>query len=205
VAHRRVLDLARVDQALGGAEHRRQGDLHLEPAVVVLEHGLGHQAARPLRRTHRVRAPRRDDELLDAGGEGAVEQLRDLRADLTRVGVDRVAAHEHQVELGAALGLEQVDRRREGPRGRQRVGAGERGVAHQHARVGTEGDGFAQDVLGRRRSHRDDGARPAAGGREGHPLGHRPPAVRAHLEIEALTGETTVGTQAQLLEHRDSA
>ena len=56
--------------------------------------------------------------------ERQVEELGDLRADLAGVGVDRVAAAQHEVERALVL-----ERRGQGPRGRQRVGAGERGVA----------------------------------------------------------------------------
>ena len=79
--------LGRIAQALRGREHDRQRSLDRAVAVVRLEPG-----AEPGPSTL---------ELPDAGREREAEELGDLRADLTGVGVQRVQAAEHQVERAA--------------------------------------------------------------------------------------------------------
>ncbi len=76
--------LARVDQALGTGQDGGQGHGGVDPLVVVLQTDL-HLTLAQL-------------ELPDPGGEGQVEELGQLRADLAGVGVDGVAAHQHEVE-----------------------------------------------------------------------------------------------------------
>ena len=82
-----VLDLAGVDESLGRTEHGGQGHGGLQPGVVLL-------AADP----HEIG---RDVELevLHAGGEGQVEQLGQLGADLAGLGVDRVAPDQDQAQV----------------------------------------------------------------------------------------------------------
>ncbi len=96
-----------------------------------------------------------DGEVAHAGEEREVEQLRELGADLAGVGVDRVAAGEHEVERAFVF-----ERGGERGRGGERVGAGERGVGDEHAvdvDVAREApcDRLAQRVVGGRRAERE--------------------------------------------------
>ena len=98
-----------------------------------------------------------DREVADAGEEREVEQLGELGTDLAGVGVDRVAAGEHEVERAFAR-----ERGGERLRGRERVGAGERGVGDVHAvdvdaAIESPRDRLAQRVVGGRRSEREHG------------------------------------------------
>ena len=98
-----------------------------------------------------------DREVADAGEERQVEQLGELGADLAGVGVDRVAARRAR----GRTGLRARARRPSALRGGQRVGAGERGVGHEHAvdvdvALESPRDRLAQRVLGRRRPERDE-------------------------------------------------
>ena len=70
----------------------------------------------------------REREVAGAGDEGEPEQLGELGADLAGVGVDRVAAGEHEVEAA-----EVVDGGGERTRGGEGVGAGERRVGDEDA------------------------------------------------------------------------
>ena len=135
---------------------------------------------------------------------GKVEQLGQLGPDLAGVGVERVAAHEDQVERPFA-----IDRGLERGGGCERVAAGERRVGDEHAvdlDVAFEAprDRLAQRVFGRRRAerdHRDRRARTLGGELAG--LAHRSPAVRVELELDAVAHEPTVGSELHLLEARD--
>ena len=88
-AARRV-DLRRIAQPLGAREHRGQLDLGLQPTVVVLAARVD-DVASPV-----------DREVAHAGEERQVEQLGELGTDLAGVGVDRVAAGEHEIERPVA-------------------------------------------------------------------------------------------------------
>ena len=185
------IDLGRIDEALRAREDRGQLHLGLHPAVVV----LAARARRAVPSIERWRTPLRN---------GKVAQLGELGADLTGVGVDRVAAGEHEVERAVVC-----ERGRERLRGGERVGTGERGVGDEHAvdvdvAVEAPRDRFAQRVLGGRRPERDDGdVRARARRRELDGLTHRAPAVRVELEVDAVAPEPPVGAELHLLELRD--
>ena len=108
------IDLARVDEALGRREHRREVDAQLDPAVVVL--------------AAQVERPVVEREVPHAGRERQAEQLGQLRADLARVGVDGVPAREDEIERALV-----ANRRGERRGGGERVGAGEGPIGDQHA------------------------------------------------------------------------
>ena len=135
---------------------------------------------------------------------GQVEQLGELGTDLAGVGIDRVAAREHEVERALAR-----ERGGERLRGRERVGARERGVGHVHAGdvdVASRAprDRFAQRVVRGRRSEREHGdARARALRRELARLGDRAPAVRVHLELDAVAAQAAVFVELHLVELRD--
>ena len=138
------VDLRRVGQAFGAGEDRREPDLGLQPAVVVLAAGVDAIAF--------------DREVAHAREEREVEQLGQLRSDLAGVGVDRVAAGQHEIE---GTGSRQRGRKR--ACGRERVGPGERDIGDVHAgdvdpALEPPRDRFAQRVVGGRwpeRQHRD--------------------------------------------------
>ena len=137
-AARRV-HLAGVAEALGHREHRGQRQLHLLCPVVVLE----------------LEAPDRAQVLqaADPAGEGEVEQLGQLGADLSGLPVDGVAAEEDEIE-----GAGGPQHGGEGARRGQGVGARERRVADVQPGVGAPGHRLAQDVLGARWPERHHGA-----------------------------------------------
>ncbi len=105
-------DLGRVDQSLGAREDRGQADLGLEPAVVVLA-TRGDEIAV-------------DREVSHPAQERQVAHVRELWRDLTGVGVDGVAAGEHEIERTLLP-----------ERGRERLCGGE-GVGSSERRVGDE-------------------------------------------------------------------
>ncbi len=154
-----------------------------------------------------------DVEVTDAGEEGEVEQLGELGADLAGVGVHRVATDEDEVERADVF-----ERGGERPCRGQRVGAGERGVGHEHAVGGDVAfdrprQRLAQHVLGRGRSEGHEGhgvVRAVVAGavsgerlRELDRLRDRTPAVWVHLEVEAVALQPPVGAELHLLERRD--
>ena len=144
-----------------------------------------------------------EGEVAGAGDERQPEELGELGADLAGVGVDRVAAREHEVEPAEVL-----DRAGERARGGEGVGAGERGIGDEDAAavdvaVDAPRDGLAERVLGGRRTERDDRDRAAVLGRDGHGLRDGAPAVRAHLELEPVAHEPAVGTERHALERGD--
>ena len=171
-------DLAGLAQPLGHREDGRQLDLDLLHAVVQLEL-QAEPAAKVL-------------ESLHAAGEGQAEELGQLRTDLARLAVERVATHQHEV-VGAAP----FQRGGQRPGRGQGVRTGEGLVADVEPAIGAPGDRLAQDVLG---AGRPEGERRAAASRlagERHAMGHGPAAVGVHLELEP------VAHQAALLEaHR---
>ena len=136
--------------------------------------------------------------------ERQVEQRRDFRPDLAGVGVDRVAAGEHEIERALAS-----ERRRQRFRRREGVGAGERSVGHVHAldvdvALEAPGDRLSQRVVGGGRPEREhDDARPQPFGRELDRLADRAPAVRIHLGLDAVAAQTSVGSELHLLELRN--
>ena len=158
------VDLARVDQPLGRRQHRREPEVGLDEAVVVLAPDVQDRGA------GRVV----DVEVAHTGREREVEELGQLGPDLAGVGVDRVPPDEDEVER-AGVGQRGGERagRREG------VGAGERGVGDQHpvhldAALGRPRDRLAQRVLGGWRAEREDGAGPAVlGGERARPARQR--------------------------------
>ena len=83
----------------------------------------------------------------DPAGEGEVEQLGQLGADLSGLPVDGVAAEEDEVERPGG-----AQRGGQGARRGQGVGARERRVADVQPGVGAPGHRLAQDVLGARRA-----------------------------------------------------
>ena len=83
------IDLGRLGQPFCGRDDRRKLHDPLALAVVLLAQHLELALA--------------EIEPLDAGGERQVEQLRHFRPDLAGVGVDGVAAGEHEVERPFAL------------------------------------------------------------------------------------------------------
>ena len=145
-----------------------------------------------------------DREVAHSGEERKIAQLRELGADLTGVGVDRVTPGEHEIEraLVSECG-------RECSRRRQRVRAGEGGVGDEHAvdvdrSRETPRDRLAQRVLGGRRSERDHRhARAGAYRRELDGLADRAAAVRVELEVDAVASQPSVGAELHLLEARD--
>ena len=120
----------------------------------------------------------------DAPGEGEVEQLGQLRADLAGLPVDGVAAEEDQVE---GPGVPQDGGQRTGRR--QGVRAGESGVAGVEPGVGAPGHGLAQDVLRARWPERHHGAGPAGVAGQRDALGHGAAAVGVHLDADARADE----------------
>ena len=131
------VDLAGVDEPLGGGDDRRQVDADLRPAVVVLgadvERGAG------------------EGEVPRAGDEGESEQLRELGADLPGVGVDGVAAGEHEIEA-----TEMLEGRGERARRGEGVGTGERQVGDEHAPA-VDARSVPHATASRRVSSADDG------------------------------------------------
>jgi hypothetical protein len=161
-----------VAQALRGREHDRQRALDRAVAVVGLEPGAEVGAV--------------ELELSDAGREREAQELGDLRADLSRVGVQGVQAAQHQVER--AFGR---DRGGEGPSGGERVGAGEAGVAEVHAAGRAAGEHLPEGLGRGRWAHREHDDLAVRSG-ELDRLGVGPAAERADLELDALPHQATV-------------
>ncbi len=183
------IDLARVDEALGRRDDRGEREPGLHPAVVVLAAQVERAVV--------------EREVADRRREGQVEELGELRPHLAGVGVDGVAAGDHEVE-----GPDGPERAGERGRGGEGVGARERFIAHEDAAgadaaVEAPGDRLPEGVLGRLGAERDDGDRAAVGRGEVDRLGDGAPAVRVHLELEPVAHEPAVGTQRHGLELRD--
>ena len=116
----------------------------------------------------------------DPAGEGEVEQLGQLGADLPGLPVDGITPEKDEVErAGGAQNGGESARRGQG------VGAREGSVAGVQTRVGAPGHRLAQDILGARWAQRHHGARAPGVAGERDPLGHRPAAVRVHLDADA--------------------
>ena len=177
------LHLAGVAEPFGHREHRRQRDLDLLHAVVVLELEAQERAA-VFEPAHPAR-------------EGEVEQRRHLGPDLTRLAVDGVAAEQDEVE-----GAGDAQRGRQGPRRGERVGSGEHRVGHVQPGGGTPGHPLAQDVLRTGGPERHDRARAARGLRQRDPLGHGAAAVRVHLEVDVVADQSPL-LEAERLGQRD--
>ncbi len=182
--------LAGVDEPFRARGHDGQIDLELGPAVVVFApemQGLALHA-----------------QVAHTGRERQVEQLGQLRADLAGVGVDGVAAEEHEVERSLVL-----DRCRERARRREGVGTGERGIGDEHSLDGdcvlrAPRDGLTQHVLrgGRaEREHRDHAVADRSGQLDR--LRDGAAAVGVHLEVEAVALQPPVRAELQLREGRD--
>ena len=177
-------DLGGFAQSLG---HRQEGgkrDLHFLPSVIVLE-GQGQDLTF-------------DAHFTDARGKGQSGQLRDLGPDLAGVPIERVATDQDEVEPTLAL-----EGRGQGARRGQGVRAAERRIAQVDAPVRPPGDRFTQDVLRRRRTQREDGARPTALPGPFDPLGDGPPAVGVHFELDPVADEPPVLPQRHRLPHRN--
>ena len=137
-------------------------------------------------------------ELAYAGREGQAQELRDLRRYLPRVGIDRVASEQDQVEPA-----EHLDGSGERLGGGPRVAARERRVGDVYPVIGAERDGFAEHVLCARWAQCDDGERAAAGARQLGPLGHRAAAVVVHVQLEPVALQATIGAEGERFDLRD--
>ena len=131
------VDLARLDQSLGACEQGREGDLGIDPAIVVLAAGLH---LRPI-----------EAQLPDAGQQRDPKQFGQFRRDLTRLGVDRVPTGEDEVERA-----DEAQGGGQSPGGGQGVGSGEGGVADEDpvdvdAPIQAPGDRFPEGVFRGRR------------------------------------------------------
>ena len=101
-----------------------------------------------------------DREVPNTGQEGEVEQLGELGADLAGVGVDRIAAGQHEIEPCSLLRGLVLERGRERLGRRECVGSCERDVGDVHAvdvhvLVEAPRDRLAQRVVGRGRAQRE--------------------------------------------------
>ena len=172
-------------------KHRGQLDLGLHPAVVVL--------------AARVDACAVDREVAHAGEERQVEQLGELGADLAGVGVDRVAAGEHEVERALA---------RRGPRPAPCAVASVSEPANAASVTCTPSMSTSRSrphaIASRNVSSAAGGpsvntvdARAGAFGRELDGLAHRAAAVRVHLGFDAVAAQPSVGSELHLLELRN--
>ena len=187
VLHRRALlgtGLGRGAEPLGHGQDGGQGALPMEPAVVMF-------------------APRADPSMVNLefahpAEERQVEKLGQGGADLSRIGVDRIAPGEDQIERPLPRqGGGQAARRG------QAVGAGEGGIADQHAAVGAPGDGLAQHLPGALRPEAEGGAAAAGCARQLDPLGHRAPAIGVEIELDPIPLQAPVGGHGHGLEARD--
>ena len=138
-------------------------------------------------------------ELLHPGGEGEVEQLGQLGADLAGLGVDRVAAARGSGRTVAAAPI---------------AAASARAVASESlpAKAGslTSTASSAPKASASRSTssadggpEREDGAGAAGLAGQQHALGHRPAAVGAHLEGDAVALEPAVRADLHDLELGD--
>src|SRR5712692_11605217 len=103
----------RLGEALGAVHERRHRAFDLVPSLIALALGLERAAL--------------DLEFARAGYLRDSEQLSDLRPDLAGLRVERIFAHQDQVERLA------FEPHRERPRGRQRVRAGEGAILEMDA------------------------------------------------------------------------
>ena len=180
----RVLDLARVAEPFGARHDGREVDLGPHPLVVVLQPGV-----------HGVTVHL---QLACPGQEGELQQFGHLGGHLAGVGIDGVAAAEHQVPWAPP-----VQRGRQRPCRGQGVAPGERRIGHvQAARAATQ-DCLAQHCVGRRWPEGDGRARPAGRLCQVTPGPDATTAVVVHVELEAVPYQATVCSQPHLLELRD--
>ena len=118
----------------------------------------------------------------DPAGEGEVEELGQLGTDLPGLPVDGIAAEEDEIERAGG-----PQHGGEGARRGQGVGAREGSVAGVQTRVGAPGHRLAENVLGARWAERHHGAGAPGVPGERDAFGHRPAAVRVHLDADART------------------
>ena len=156
------VDLARVDEPLRGRDDRRAGatSAWTKPSSC---------SQRTCSTPSRVEV-----EVAHAGREREVEQLGELGTDLAGVGVDRVAADEHEVERA----LDAVSAAASARAVAERVGAGERAVGDRARRPSSTSRSVAHAIASRSASSAGGGPSvntvhvPAVLGRERDRLRH---------------------------------
>src|SRR5262249_30224217 len=133
-------------------QYNRKTALDRRRSLVALAFDLGRERA--IRRILRARSLG-EPEAADAAQKGHAENLRDLRPDLPRFGVDAVAAGEHEIRA------DPLDRARQRARRRERIGAGEANVAEVDGAIDAQRQALAQGGLGLWRAHRQHAHRAA--------------------------------------------
>jgi hypothetical protein len=182
--------LARLGEPLGDGEHRGHRKRARPPAVVELAR---HPDAVVF-----------DFQLPDCRRKRQVQQLGNLRAHLTGIGVDRVASEQDEVPL-TALDVPALLPKGRGDRSRggQRVGTCEQRITDEHGAVGAPCNRLSQHVDRRWRAHCEHDTLAAVRCSELDSLAHCATAVGVHLKLRMAPVERPVRTQPELLGRRD--